>query len=198
MSTTATVDARTEATRSRIRGAALRCIERWGLTKTSLEDVAGEAGLSRATVYRHFPGGRDQLVRETVTWEVGNFLGKINEAVSADHGLEAKLVHGLLVGRDALAHHRLLHRILSTDREALLAELAELAPLMLAAVQGELAAVLATERLRPGVDIDQAAGYLARLFASYLGTSGGQDLTDPAVVRDLVRTFFVAGILEAG
>ena len=49
----------------------MACIERWGLAKTSLEDVATEAGLSRATLYRWFAGGRDQLITETVAWETG-------------------------------------------------------------------------------------------------------------------------------
>ncbi len=59
--------------------ATLACVERWGLGKTSLEDVAREAGLSRATVYRTFPGDRDQVVSETITWEVGRFWARLAE-----------------------------------------------------------------------------------------------------------------------
>ena len=36
--------------------AAVACIARVGLTKTTLDDVARDAGCARATVYRHFPG----------------------------------------------------------------------------------------------------------------------------------------------
>src|SRR6476660_8543910 len=43
-----------EHTRTRLLQATLSCVERWGLEKTSLEDVARQAGLSRATVYRYF------------------------------------------------------------------------------------------------------------------------------------------------
>ena len=45
----------------RIVDATLRCVGRWGLAKTTLDDVAREAGCSRATVYRLFPGGKDSL-----------------------------------------------------------------------------------------------------------------------------------------
>src|SRR5436853_7011012 len=35
---------------------ALRAIARFGLTKLTVDDVAREAGFSRATLYRYFPG----------------------------------------------------------------------------------------------------------------------------------------------
>ena len=35
---------------------ALRAIARFGLTKLTVDDVAREAGISRATLYRYFPG----------------------------------------------------------------------------------------------------------------------------------------------
>src|SRR3954447_24794972 len=83
------------STRQRLIEATLQCVERWGIAKTSVEDVATAASLSRATVYRHFPGGREELIRETVIWEVTAFFARIEQAVEADPGLEAKLVHGL-------------------------------------------------------------------------------------------------------
>jgi AcrR family transcriptional regulator len=45
----------------RIIDAAERCFDRWGAAKTSIDDVANEAGLSRATVYRYF-GNRSELI----------------------------------------------------------------------------------------------------------------------------------------
>jgi AcrR family transcriptional regulator len=182
------------ATRERIIGATLRCVERWGLAKTSLEDVAVAAEVSRATVYRYFPGGRDQLVTETVTWEVERFLGHLEQEVSGDVGLEAKLVHALLTGHRAIGEHHLLHQVLSTEREALLTELATIGPLVLAEVRAVIRRVLADEPVREGVDRDRAADYLARLFLSYLGSAGGCDLTDPAAVTELVRTYLLGGI----
>jgi AcrR family transcriptional regulator len=188
-------DAARAATRERIIEATLRCVERWGLAKTSLEDVAVAADLSRATVYRHFPGGRDELVQEALRFEVEQFLSRVACEVSDDRGIEAKLVHALITGHRALDEHRLLHQVLSTEREALLSELAAIEPFMLAEVQAEMRRNLDDAELRPGVDPDDAADYLARIFFSYVGSPGGSDLTDPAAVTALVRRFLLGGIL---
>ncbi|MGH9301919.1 MAG: TetR/AcrR family transcriptional regulator, partial [Acidimicrobiales bacterium] len=47
----------------RIMDSALECGSRWGVAKTSLDDVARQAGCSRATIYRLFPGGKASLVQ---------------------------------------------------------------------------------------------------------------------------------------
>jgi AcrR family transcriptional regulator len=41
----------------RVLDAAKVCIERWGMAKITIDDIANEAGVSRATLYRLFPGG---------------------------------------------------------------------------------------------------------------------------------------------
>jgi AcrR family transcriptional regulator len=184
-------------TRARIIDATLRCVERWGLAKTSLEDVAVAAELSRATVYRYFPGGRDELVQEALRYEVECFFGRLAMELQSDQGIEAKLAHALVTGHRALDEHRLLHQVLSTEREAFLSELANLEPFMLTEVRAVMARELDEEELRPGVDRDEAADYLARMFLSYLGSAGGSGLDDPAAVLGLVRRFLLGGILRA-
>ena len=37
---------------TRVLDAAKSCCERWGLAKVTIEDIANEAGVSRATLYR--------------------------------------------------------------------------------------------------------------------------------------------------
>ena len=44
---------------TRILDAVERCVDQWGFTKVTIEDVVAESGVSRATLYRIFPGGRD-------------------------------------------------------------------------------------------------------------------------------------------
>jgi AcrR family transcriptional regulator len=182
-------------TRSRLLRAALTCIERQGLTGTTLEDVAAQAGLSRATVYRHFPGGRDQLISETVTWEVGRFLSRLGAAVDAEPDLAGHLRVGLIVGHRAIHEHALLQQVLRTEPEAILRELAEAGPLMAGVVRTYVRGLLDAEEVRAGVDLDEAADYVSRMFLSYLGTPGRWDLEDPQQVDRLVGTQLLAGVL---
>jgi AcrR family transcriptional regulator len=74
----------------RIVAATLRCISRWGVGKTSLDDVAREAGVSRATVYRLFPGGRDGLFEAVARHEIARFFAAVGTRLAAaDDALRA-------------------------------------------------------------------------------------------------------------
>jgi AcrR family transcriptional regulator len=184
-----------ETTRYRILVASLACVERWGLVKTSVEDIATEAGLSRATIYRYFPGGRDELVRETVAWEVGRFFARLEAHVADAPDLATTLEEGLHFGHRAIDEHALLQRILRTEPEALLEGLSQTVPLIETLMRAYIEDLLRAESLRPGLDLAEAADYLTNVFLSYLGSQGGWDLTDRAQVARLVQQQFLAGIL---
>ena len=188
-------------TRERVLEAALSCIEREGLAATSVEDVARAASVSRATIYRHFPGGREQLVTETATWEVARFFARVEQTVAAEPDLAARLRLALSSGHRALDDHALLHRLLRTEPEAVLTELSVATDLVLELIIAYLADQLVAEqaagRVRPDLDVPEAADHLGRLYLSYLGAPGRWDLDDPAQVDRLVRTQFMAGITAA-
>ncbi|MCC5952604.1 MAG: TetR/AcrR family transcriptional regulator [Acidimicrobiia bacterium] len=182
-------------TRTRLLTAALHCFEVEGLRATSLEDVARAAGMSRATVYRHFPGGREQLVADTITWEVGRFLARLGHALVGERDLFGQLSVGLWWGHQAIGEHRLLQRILATEPEEFIVGFADADALLQGEVHGHLRALLETTELRSGVDRDEAADYLTRMFLSHLASHGRWDLSDRAEVERLVRTQFLAGVL---
>jgi hypothetical protein len=52
-------------------------------------------------------------------------------------------------------------------------------------------------RLRPEVEIDRAAEYLARSILSLIGAPGRWDLDDPDQVSDLVEVELLGGIAAA-
>lgn len=187
-----------DSTRERIFAAALTCFERDGLVATSLEDVARTASLGRATIYRQFPGGREQLVSETVTWEVARFFGRIEDAIADEEDLGAMLVVALGLGHDALAEHALLQSLLRNEPGALLSELAEATDLVLEVIIAFLAEQLDREvdagRARADLDRALAADHLGRLYLSFLGSPGRWDLDDPDQLRRLVDSQFLAGL----
>ena len=48
-----------------------------------------------------------------------------------------------------------------------------------------------------GVDLDEAADFLARMLLSYMGQPGRWNLEDPGQVAQLVRAELLAGVVAA-
>jgi AcrR family transcriptional regulator len=178
---------------------AYECIGRFGLDKTTLEDVAKESGVSRATIYRLFPGGRDQLLRETVGWEMNRFFARLADAVADAPDLASRIEAALAFAHRAVREHAVLQKVLVTEPGALVPLMTLESQRVLGYIAAYLRPLLAREaeagRLRAGVDLDHAADYLARMVLSLIGTPGRWDLEDPAAVHTLVRTELLGGIL---
>src|SRR5438093_10812569 len=100
-----TVDLRATAADQRILAATRRCIARWGVAKTTLDDVAGEAGCSRATIYRLFPGGKDNLLAAFLQSEVAGLFGALRHRLDGIDDLEELVVAGLKEAAPQLAGH---------------------------------------------------------------------------------------------
>jgi len=182
--------------RTRILEATYACIARYGLAKTTMEDAAREAGLSRATVYRHFPGGREELVRDVIVWETARFFIRLADAVSGLKDFADLLEEALLFAHDAIERHEVLQKVLQTEPDRLLPTLTVESFRIRVLISGFLTPYLEGEpRLKPGLAAGEAADYVARMLLSWIGSPGRWDLTDREQVRTLVETEFLAGIL---
>jgi TetR/AcrR family transcriptional regulator len=71
-----------EEARRRILDAAGRCIVRRGNTQFRMGEVSDEAGVSRSTVYRYFPG-RDEVLLGLMLMRVDNALGDLVRSLPA-------------------------------------------------------------------------------------------------------------------
>jgi len=184
--------------RDRLLAATYRCVERFGLAKTTVEDVVKESGVSRATIYRQFPGGRDELLLETVGWELANYFNELADHVRDAPDLAELLRRGLAFAHRSVTEHAVLRKIMDTEPERLLPLLTTEATRTLPFIADFLLPYLRREaeadRLRPGVDLDQAAEYLARAILSLIGAPARWDLADPGQIADLVRIELLGGI----
>lgn len=187
-----------EATHERILESAYARMADEGLAQTTVEGIAHEAGLSRATIYRHFPGGKDELIEAVVSWEVARFFAQLGVATEGAGDFTVWLSRGLLAARRQLEEHSVLQQLLEDEADQLVPRLVTVMPIVLAVLREQLAARLAGERLRPGIDRGEAAELLARLMVSYMGTPGVWRLDDPAEVDSLVRGHLLVGILADG
>jgi AcrR family transcriptional regulator len=180
--------------RERLLQATYDCVARWGLAKTTVEDAARAAGVSRATVYRYFPGGRDELISAVVGWEFARFFLRLYDEVHDADTLEEVMERGLTFAHNAILEHEVLQRILQTEPEILLPRLTVEANETHKLVGAFLAPYLARHGMAEGDELDAAADFLARMVLSYIGSPGRWDLNDPEQVARLVRAELLAGI----
>src|SRR5579871_6848559 len=158
------------AVRERILRATYECVDRWGLAKTTVEDVAKEAGLSRATVYRYFPGGREELRSAVVSWEYARFFARLYEQVQHAESLEEVIERGLLFAHRAIEDHAVLQRILKNEPELLLPTLSAEGMGTTEQVAAFFVPYLERHELAQGVDIGEAASFLARMVLSFMAS----------------------------
>jgi AcrR family transcriptional regulator len=180
--------------RERLLQATYTCVARWGLAKTTVEDAARQAGVSRATVYRYFPGGRDELISAVVGWEFNRFFVRLYDEVHDAESLEEVMERGLMFAHLAVVEHEVLQRILVTEPEVLLPRLTVEANQTHTLVAAFLAPYLVRHGMSEGTDLDLAADFLARMVLSYIASPGRWDLTDHEQVALLVRSELLAGI----
>jgi AcrR family transcriptional regulator len=175
--------------------ATLTCIANGGMKGFTVEDVARQAGLSRATIYRYFPGGRDQLVSETVTWEVGRFFARLADAIADAPDFRTRVEQGLAFAHRSLRDHEAFQRAMATDQGEIRARLAGIAPIVVGVIRSYLEPLLEAETLVDDVAPIEAADHLARLIGSLIVDEGVWDLGDPAQVRELVDRWLLSGIV---
>lgn len=88
--------------RGRIIEAAKRLFLRYGYKKTTLDDIAREAGVGKATLY-HYVSGKEELLEELVDALLTQFSARLDAVLAADCTSQERLSH---YAEAWLAHHR--------------------------------------------------------------------------------------------
>ena len=183
------------STRVRIVDGALRCLAGSGIAKTTVDDIARASGLSRATVYRTFPRGREGILAAVVETEVARLFSALAVAMGEATDLEDVLVAGMVESARRMRSHGALTYLLEHEPGAVLPYLtfAELDRVLL--VAGDLAAPFFARWLEPA-QASRAAEWAVRIVLAYCsGPAAGTDLGNPDDARALVRAFVLPGIL---
>ena len=106
-------------TRTRILDATFRSVERFGLSRFTVDDVARTANLSRQTVYRYFDS-KDDLVMALVLREEEAFLEGVRAEFETHDQLEAAMRAAIGYCLVAAREHPLLDRLLAAEPDVLL------------------------------------------------------------------------------
>jgi AcrR family transcriptional regulator len=156
-------------TEQRVLDATKVCCERWGLAKVTIDDIAAASGVSRATLYRLFPGGKDVLFDALRVREISDFFAILTAHLDVTDNLEDLLV-----------------AIVVTATRELRAD--EHLALMMASEPGDTLSQLTVEGL-PRI-IRMATVTLTPLVGRYVPPQAAQRLID--VLARLTISYFLA------
>lgn len=187
-----------EAAQAHFLDAAEACFERYGVVKTTMEDIAKMAGVSRPTVYRHF-SDRDSLILAVIMRRAHSLIGKAQAFIRRQERFEDRLVEGLLFlvktgRRDPFVrilvspeHLDMAQQILgATDAVVDLTQDMWEPILVEAAARGEL---------NPELDLRDIAVWLTHVELILVGRF--DVATDDDEIRRMLRTFLAPAFLPA-
>ena len=183
-----------EQVRAAIIKAAEACFRRYGLAKTTMEDVAKAASMSRATVYRHF-SDRDALVTEVVVRHARAAMEPTRAYLGKFRKFSDKLVEGVLynvrlgLGDPVMEHLNALGfsgRYLALEGTAVQLTYELWEPILSKAKE--------KGQMRPDLDLHDAAAWLAQVTWMLVSQSEGAPL-DRDTQERLLHTFLVPAFL---
>lgn len=188
-----------ESARARLLDAAERCFARFGVMKITVEDVAAEARVSRATVYRYFDG-RDALVRGVVLRHAERFLRRLEERVKAQTSFTTSIVEGVLFTIDAVHEDPQLALLFAPDAAGLTGRIVGGSEALFTIARSFLGPLFEPAQragqLRAGVDLNEASEWILRCIVSLL-TLRGPAHRSKSDLRRFVTTFVVPPLVAA-
>ena len=186
----------TEAARAKLMDAAEACFDRYGVAKTTMDDIAKMAGVSRPTVYRHFED-RDNLILAVVMRRSRQLIDRAVKFISKQGSFEDQLVEGLLFlvekGRKdpfvrllvTPEHHDVATRVLGSSSLPVELTFEMWEPILIAARDGG--------QLRDDLDFEAISRWLTYLIILLLGRLDIEE--DVASQREMLRTFVVPAFM---
>lgn len=165
-----------------------------GIQRTTMDDVARRAGLSRITVYRR-TSSKEALVEQVVLREFRRYLEQFLLDVARAKTVEDRVVTGFVSSLRAIRSNPLIGGLIAAEPQTLVPTL-EMSGRTLATVSrfvaGQLRREQAAGNVGGGIDVDMVAEVMVRLTTSFLLTPSERvDLDDEAQVGDVARRFLV-------
>lgn len=183
------------ATEQLILDAAARCVRRYGLRRTTMEEVARLAGVSRGTVHRYF-GDKDTLLREVFSRADSEVIRDITAAMDAQPGFLEQVV--ALALRIRAYEEEALLELRDTEPEVVAVMLTSGAGPMLGRWVDVLVpyveAAVARGEVRADLDVRRASEWTMRIILSLQTTpSVTFDRTAPDDLRAFLADHLVDG-----
>ncbi len=179
--------------------AALEQFTIFGLRRSSVDDVARRAGVSRVTVYRRFQN-KDGLVEACLLREVSRFFRELDDAVAPLPAMRDRVVEGFVVALRHTRAHPLFGGLLRLEPEVVLPYLTVGGGPALTVTTDYLTSHLRRARHsegRPDADPRPVAELMVRVAVSFLlNPAGCIELDDEEQSRAFARRY-LAPLLDA-
>lgn len=177
---------------TRVLDAAKSCTRKWGMQKVTIDDIATEAGVSRATLYRMFPGGKDVLFDAFRLRELEDFFTRMSADIDGHEDLETLLVRMVVAATRELRTDEQLAMMLASEPGDALGQLTvEGIPRILRVATVFLVPMV--DQYLPRDEAVQVVELLSRLVISYfLAPSDVVDFGNPESARQFIHTFLPA------
>ncbi len=184
---------RTDGVGGRLLEATMVCLTRFGVAKTTIDDVAREAGSSRATVYRYF-GNRSALIETAIHAEIDALVGAVARSADDAEDLEDAVTAMFVTAARRIISHAALQRALAHEPEVVLPALSfDGGDRVFAEASARFAPTLA--RFVPPDRAAPAAEWCTRVLLAYLHPDRApMGLTDEVATRRLVRQHVVPAL----
>ena len=182
----------------RLLDSAETCYAQFGLTKTTMEDVARWAGLSRATVYRYFEN-RDDLLMGVVEREARRTAADIGLRIRSVRDPGKYIVEGILQSLAEIPKRPALSMLFLADAVGVTSRLLLTSERLVSIGLELLLPVIEPARekglLRDSVDVDTTIEWIFRILTSYL-TVPSPLASSEEDMRDLLRRMLLPALLK--
>ncbi len=184
--------------RERLLDAAEACLKQYGLSKTTIEDVARAAGLSRATVYR-VVGSRDALVLAVAAREAERCAADATGYLQQFDDIGSWVVEGILFCLREVPKRPVLAQLGAPQDLGTASRLVLNSERLLAIGSDILRPMFEGARreglLAPSVELDAFIEWVLRILMSFLAVPGPEG-RDEEALRRLLRTMLLPAILH--
>jgi AcrR family transcriptional regulator len=191
-------DTKSKPVRERLLDAAEGCLEQFGPQKTSMEDVARAAGMSRATVYRYFEN-RDALLLGVASRQASNLAAEAIRYLGQFNTISDWLVEGLLFTLREIPKRPVFASLVTSLDSSAASKLLLGSSGMIQIGVNVLRPMFANAKeqglLRDDVDIDMLIEWLLRVLWTYLNTPS-QVATDEDSMRKLFHMMLIPAVLK--
>lgn len=184
-----------DETRARILDAAYDQFCRMGIQRSTMEDVARRAGVSRITVYRRF-ATKDALVEHVVRREFRRYFDQFLVDIERAETAADRVVVGFVSSLGAIRRNPLIGGLLAVEPDLLMPSMISDGGRTLATVRQFVAGQLRREQragnVAASLDPELVAELMVRVSASFLAIpSHVIDLDDEEQLAAVARQFLV-------